>query len=107
MRIRRLMLPLLALLAAARLGGCAGHDAAPANVSLRYQVEGMHCDGCVQAITDKVTHLDGVIACKVSLQDREADVMVRNASLAPSVQKAIEGLGYKVTPLPVTPPPKG
>ena len=79
-------------------------------VALQYQVDGMHCDGCVQAITDKVTHLDGVTACRVSLQDRRADVSVRDRSMAPSVQKAIETLGYKVKPIEPTRPdtaPKG
>ncbi|MFM7806361.1 MAG: heavy-metal-associated domain-containing protein [Planctomycetota bacterium] len=68
-------------------------------VALRYQVDGMHCDGCVQAITDKVTHLDGVTACRVSLQDRRADISVRDETMAPTVQKAIETLGYKVKPI--------
>ena len=72
-------------------------------VSLRYGVEGMHCDGCVQAITDKVTHVDGVLGCSVSLQEKRAEVSVRDASLAPAVQQAIERLGYKVTPQPAAP----
>ena len=82
----------------------ATHGATAATpVSLRYRIEGMHCDGCVQAITDKVTHVDGVLACQVSLQQRRADVSVREASLAPAVRKAIERLGYTVTPEPDAP----
>jgi copper chaperone CopZ len=60
----------------------------------------MHCDGCVQAITDKVKHVDGVVDCRVSLADRQADVVVRDDTTALPVQHAIEKLGYKVKPLP-------
>lgn len=78
---------------------------AATKTSLRYGVEGMHCDGCVQAITDKVRRVDGVIECSVNLQAKQADVVVRDRSLAPAVQQAIEKLGYKVTPeaAPATP----
>ena len=83
--------------------GDAGNDpriTATAPVALRYQVDGMHCDGCVQAITDKVKHVDGVVDCRVSLADRQADVVVRDDTTALPVQQAIEKLGYKVKPLP-------
>jgi len=102
------MRPLL-LLAATLLAfvptGCGdgGKDpriTATAPVALRYQVDGMHCDGCVQAITDKVKHVDGVVDCRVSLTDRQADVVVRDDTTALPVQHAIEKLGYKVKPLP-------
>lgn len=73
-----------------------------APVALRYQVDGMHCDGCVQAITDKVKHVDGVVDCRVRLADRQADVVVRDEATAAPVQQAIEKLGYKVKPLPST-----
>ena len=83
--------------------GDAGNDpriTATAPIALRYQVDGMHCDGCVQAITDKVKHVDGVVDCRVSLADRQADVVVRDDTTALPVQQAIEKLGYKVKPLP-------
>ncbi len=96
-------LPLLASLPMVGCGDSAGArrtpSAAPARqIALRYRVEGMHCDGCVQAITDKLKHVDGVIDCRVSLEAKQADVSVRDASTAPAVQQAIEKLGYKVTP---------
>ena len=77
----------------------APRTSAAAPVALRYQVDGMHCQGCVDAITDKLKHLDGVVDCRVKLDDREALVAVRDASMAPAVQQAIEKLGYKVKPL--------
>ena len=77
----------------------APRTSAAAPVALRYQVDGMHCQGCVDAITDKLKHVDGVVDCRVKLEDRQADVAVRDASMAPAVQQAIEKLGYKVKPL--------
>lgn len=71
-----------------------------APVALRFQVDGMHCEGCVTAITDKVKRVDGVVDCRVRLDQREADVAVRDAQAGDAVQKAIEKLGYKVKPLP-------
>lgn len=103
-RMHRL-LPLAVVLFACVPTGCgdAGNDprmTAAAPIALRYQVDGMHCDGCVQAITDKVKHVDGVVDCRVSLTDRQADVAVRDDAAAAPVQQAIEKLGYKVKPLP-------
>ncbi|MBM4006628.1 MAG: heavy-metal-associated domain-containing protein [Planctomycetes bacterium] len=83
--------------------GDSGNDArvtTTAPVALRFQVDGMHCGGCVDAITDKVKRVDGVVDCRVSLDQRQADVAVREPQSRAAVQKAIEGLGYKVTPLP-------
>ena len=101
----RLTLPLVVALLAFSPTGCgdAGNDpriTATAPIALRYRVDGMHCDGCVQAITDKVKHVDGVVDCRVSLTDRQADVVVRDDATALPVQHAIEKLGYKVKPLP-------
>jgi copper chaperone CopZ len=68
-------------------------------VVVHLQVDGMHCQGCVDAITDQVKRVDGVVDCKVTLESRQADVAMREASAGPEVRKAIEKLGYKVTPL--------
>ena len=81
----------LASLACLLLCACGGTDSRPATpVALQYRVEGMHCDGCVQAITDKLKHVDGVVDCRVSLQEKRADVSVRDRAMAPTVQRAIE-----------------
>jgi len=65
--------------------------------TLRYTVEGMHCDGCVAAITGKVTSIEGVSACNVSLEGRSANITVNDPAIAPQVREAIERLGYKVS----------
>ena len=101
--MRRLLplLPLVTMLCVAC--GDAANDARTSStppVALRFQVDGMHCDGCVNAITDKVKRVDGVVDCRVRLDQREAAVAVRDAQAGAAVQRAIEGLGYKVKPLP-------
>ncbi|NBX25489.1 MAG: heavy-metal-associated domain-containing protein [Planctomycetes bacterium] len=92
---------LAALLPAAcdRSDPLAARTTTAAPVVIRLQVDGMHCQGCVDAITDKVTRVEGVVDCRVSLEQRQADVAVRESTTAPEVRKAIERLGYKVTPL--------
>lgn len=69
----------------------------PEPVTVHYTVDGMHCDGCVAAITGKVTAIEGVSACSVSLEGRSADVTVNDPALTPKVREAIERLGYTVS----------
>ena len=62
-------------------------------------VEGMHCDGCVNAVTTKVSKVDGVESCEVSLEDGTATVVADPASFD-EVQGAIAKLGYTVNATP-------
>ena len=64
--------------------------------TLRYTVEGMHCDGCVAAITGKVTAIEGVSGCTISLERRSAEITVSDAALDPKVREAITRLGYRI-----------
>ena len=64
--------------------------------TLRYTVEGMHCDGCVAAITGKVTAIEGVTGCTISLENRSAEITVNDAALDPKVREAITRLGYRI-----------
>lgn len=69
----------------------------PEPLTVQYTVDGMHCDGCVAAINGKVTAIEGVSACTISLEGRSAAVTVNDPALAPKVREAIERLGYKVS----------
>ena len=62
-----------------------------------FGVEGMHCDGCANAITTKVSKVDGVQSCEVSLDDATATVAA-DPAVFDEVQAAIAKLGYDVTP---------
>ena len=91
------MRPLPRLLASLALLPAAACTPPNEPVTVHYTVEGMHCDGCVAAITGKVTSIEGVSACNVSLEGRSADITVNDPAIAPQVREAIERLGYKVS----------
>ena len=101
---RRSTLPSILVLAAIGIAGCTetSEPAATAPAVARESetivlgVEGMHCDGCVNAVTTKVSKVDGVASCEVSLDDGTATVVADPASFE-AVQAAIAKLGYTVT----------
>ncbi|HUW82888.1 MAG TPA: heavy metal-associated domain-containing protein [Phycisphaerae bacterium] len=78
-----------------RLPAPAGDEAAGKTVKLA--IEGMHCQGCVTAITGKVQILDGVREVHVSLQDKVASVTVDRPERVEPIIQAIDSLGYKAT----------
>jgi copper chaperone len=91
----------IAPVAIASLAGCGngGSDgaSAPAQVfTVTYSVEGMHCDGCVAAITNKVKGLKGVTACEVSLDEHRAVISMADPTLEPTIEETIKRLGYTV-----------
>jgi copper chaperone len=65
---------------------------------VRFEVHGMHCEGCVAAITKALQGHEGVIAQQVSLADSAAVVTYDSTKVRPGDLKAvIEELGYTVT----------
>jgi copper chaperone len=60
-------------------------------------VKGMHCDGCVNAVTTKVSKVEGVQSCEVSLEEETATIVADPSAFA-NAQAAIEKLGYEVVP---------
>ena len=73
--------------------------AAPANAeSFTYEIRGMHCDGCANAIATKAGRVDGVSGCDVSLENGTATVQVEPDAVG-EVETAIASLGYTVKPL--------
>ena len=68
------------------------------HVTLAFNVEGMHCDGCVAAITAEVKEVPGVQSVEVSLEKHRAVIVVDGPSRSQAVEGAITKLGYKVAP---------
>ena len=62
-----------------------------------FEVQGMHCDGCANAIATKAGRVDGVVGCEVSLENGTATIETDPASIE-DVEIAIASLGYTVTP---------
>ena len=72
---------------------------APAKAeSFTFEIRGMHCDGCVNAIIGKVNKVDGVASCTIDLDSAKA-VVVMDPAQTESVTTAITGLGYEVMPM--------
>lgn len=110
-----------AALAAALLSGCSGDAAettattttapAPADavataepISLTWSVGGLHCDGCVQGVTQTVAAIPGVSQCEVSLEAGRMVVAVDSEATGNRVAEAVRGMNYTVARLPEAAP---
>lgn len=80
-------------------------EAAPAQIkkTVQLRVDGMSCDGCVNAIVKKVDALDGVVSCDVSLEERSATIALSDPDAENTVEEAIRKLGYTVEPASTNP----
>ena len=86
-------LALFALLLATVTVGCAGDPV----VRTELTVEGMHCDGCEEGITEELAAMDGVLAVEADWETGR--VIVRHherAAPTDALVADIESLGYTV-----------
>jgi Cu+-exporting ATPase len=61
------------------------------------KIEGMHCAGCVVAIQDYLSDIDGVKKCEVNLATNKAVIEYDPTKVdLKSIEDAIEEVGYKV-----------
>ncbi len=67
-------------------------------VVFRYEVTGMHCGGCAEAITAELMELPGVQKVDCQYETHHAEIVVADASLQPKVEHAITKLGYTIAP---------
>lgn len=58
-------------------------------------IEGMHCEHCVQNVTEAINKIQGVSA-KVFLKEKKAVVSYKNEVKDETLKQAVEGAGYKV-----------
>ncbi len=96
--LRRAAFPIVMLLCSA-----CGRDSAPAPtepIAVQLAIRGMHCGGCVEAITAEAREVDGVESIDVSLERQAATLRVRDEATAAEVVRAIGALGYQVTRAP-------
>jgi Cu+-exporting ATPase len=98
-------LPLIVIaLATLFAAGCDGNARTPvastsvATTELRFDVEGMTCDGCVQFIESRIGRIDGVAGCEVSLDEGSAVVLARDESVAPAILESLASTPYRVRP---------
>ncbi|MBL9140513.1 MAG: heavy-metal-associated domain-containing protein [Phycisphaerae bacterium] len=107
MRTSTIALLFACLLAAAAaawvLLGPASPAPADAPTVVRYQVTGMHCDGCAEAITLEVQELPGVDTVTCAFATQSAEIVFKEPATRDQVEHAITKLGYKIVPVPATP----
>jgi len=104
-RLQVLHRPLLRAAAplAVLLCSACGGDSAPAPsepITVQLDIRGMHCGGCVAAITAEAREVDGVESIDVSLERNAATLRVCDEPTAAEVMRAIKSLGYQVTRAP-------
>ena len=66
-------------------------------VTLTWEVRGMTCGGCAEAIQAKVAKVDGVESCTVSHEEASAVVVADPAQQA-AIEDAITRLGFEANP---------
>jgi copper ion binding protein len=63
-----------------------------------YQVTGMTCGHCVQAVTSEVSAIDGVTDVQVDLESGRATVTSDQPLDAEAVAGAVDEAGYQLVP---------
>ena len=67
-------------------------------VQVAYAVEGMHCDGCAQAIVAEVSEVKGVRSVKCTFESKQAVIVLDDATSLAEAERAITKLGYAISP---------
>lgn len=98
-RILAAILPALLVLAACKPGEPAPQAAGP-STRVRFQVEGMHCGGCAEAIVAELKETPGVRGAQCSFETKVAEVELLPATDPERAAAAIRKLGYTVSPAP-------
>jgi copper chaperone CopZ len=70
----------------------------PTTVEVAYAVEGMHCDGCAQAIVAEVSEVKGVRSVKCTFESKQAVIVLDDATSLAEAERAITKLGYTISP---------
>jgi copper chaperone CopZ len=77
--------------------GAAPKAANVATIPVSFEVKGMHCNGCAEAIAEETRGIPGVTGVVVSFDDSRADVTLIAGADAGAVEAAIRKLGYTVS----------
>lgn len=66
-------------------------------IILQLDVQGMHCNGCVEAIKAEALGIEGVTGVEVSLKSHTARIVMSKRGISTQVEAAVRALGYTVT----------
>lgn len=72
--------------------------AAKAAVQANYRVEGMHCNGCAEAIVAEVSEVKGVDSVQCTFESGEARITLGDPGAREAAERAITKLGYRISP---------
>ena len=75
-------------------------DLASIKKTVVMKVTGMSCQGCANAVKNKVDTVDGVVSCDVSFEKGQASVALSNPDAEGNVEAVIKKLGYTVSLVP-------
>ena len=102
-RILAAVLPAVLVLAACKPGEPAPQVDGP-STHVRFQVEGMHCGGCAEAIVAELKEIPGVRGAQCSFETKVAEVELLPTTDPERAAAAIRKLGYTVSPAPAASP---
>lgn len=71
--------------------------AATTTIAVSFEVKGMHCNGCAEAVAEETRGIPGVTGVVVSFDESRADVTLLEGADAGAVETAIRKLGYTVS----------
>lgn len=80
-------------------GGGEVAEAAPAQTTVRYRVEGMTCAGCEGHAREAIEAIPGVVSVAVSYRSGSAKVVWSGEANDGAVAEAIAEFGYRATPV--------
>jgi copper chaperone CopZ len=100
-RMNRLKLTMVMIASAATIAARAGDPvAATANATNRFEIAGMHCDGCANGLTAELKQTRGVVSAQVTFSNQLAVVAydTNRISQAALVKVAREA-GFEAKPI--------
>lgn len=60
------------------------------------EIEGMHCEGCVNRVTNVLSSIPGVKKCDVSLEGKKADLILSKEVDDSVFRERIESIGFQM-----------
>lgn len=64
--------------------------------TVELNIEGMHCEGCVNRVNNVVSKIKGIETFSVSLEDKKITLILKSDDVINNVKEKIENLGFKV-----------
>ena len=65
--------------------------------NIELNIEGMHCEGCVNRIKNALSTIKGIDSFNVSLEEKKLTISVKKEKTIDEVIKKIEALGFNVS----------